>query len=172
MLVMPLAAWLAARASGSGGSSTLMVSAGIVVLGLVVLGYSAIRVRGGDWQHVDASGPIERRGLNIFLLGLFAGAGALAHWQVGYSPMTLALILSAAIILFALLAAGWCKLSLHVAFGSFATFVPGSLAAGSGLAVLVIAVAWSRLILGRHVLSDILAGALAGIVAGVLFQTL
>lgn len=172
MLVMPLAAWLAARAHHGDGPTTLAVLAGIVVLGLIVFSFSAMQVRAGRWQHVDASATSERRGLNIFLLGLFVAAAALAGWKLGHSPITVALLLAAAIILLALLVAPWCKLSLHVAFGCFAIFVPGSLLIGAGLAILVIVVAWSRLALGRHDLTDILVGMLAGSAAGVVFQIL
>lgn len=169
MLVMPLAAWLAATVNGSDGSSTLVVLSGIVVLGLIVFSFSAIQVRGGRWQHVDASAATERRGLNVFLLGLFVAAAALAGWYFGHSPVTVALLVAAAIILLALLISPWCKLSLHVAFGCFAIFVPGSLALGAGFGVLVLAVAWSRLVLGRHDMADILAGMLAGVAAGIAF---
>jgi len=171
MLVMPLAAWLAARNSRGDGSTTWLVLIAIVALGLVVLAYSASRVRGGHWQHVDASAPDERRGLNLFLLGVFVLAAALAAWHSGNSPITVALLLAAAVILLALLTAACCKLSLHVAFACFAIFVPGSFAAAAGIAILAIAVAWSRLVLGRHDRRDILVGALAGMVAGILFQT-
>ncbi len=172
MLVMPLAAWLTARANGSDDSAALILLLGIVGIGVVVYSFSAIQVRGGRWQHVDASATSERRGLNVFLLGLFVAAAALAGWYFGYSPVTLALLLAAAIILLALLISPCCKLSLHVAFGCYAIFIPGSLALGVGLAIVVIAVAWSRLVLGRHDLTDILAGMLAGIAAGIAFQNL
>lgn len=172
MLVMPLAAWLTTRNRHGDDATALPVLAAIAVLGLLVLAYSASRVRGGHWQHVDASAPGERRGLNVFLLGLFGLAAALAAWHSGHSPITVALLLAAAVILLALLTAPWCKLSLHVAFACFAIFVPGSLAAAAGMAILAVAVAWSRLALGRHERRDILVGALAGMVAGILFQTL
>src|SRR5690606_21515203 len=71
MLVMPLAAWLETRNRHADDATALPVLAAIAVLGLLVLAYSASRVRGGHWQHVDASVPGERRGLNVFLLGLF-----------------------------------------------------------------------------------------------------
>lgn len=171
MLVMPLAACLATRNRHGDDATALPVLAAIAVLGLLVLAYSASRVRGGHWQHVDASAPDERHGLNVFLLGLFVLAATLAAWHTGHSPITVALLLAAAVILLALLTAPWCKLSLHVAFACFAIFVPGSLAAAGGMAILAVAVAWSRLQLGRHDRRDIVVGALAGMVAGILFQT-
>lgn len=172
MLVMPLAAWLAIRASGSDANTTLVVLSSIVVIGLIVLSFSAIQVRSGRWQHVDASVTTERRVLNAFLLGLFVVATMLAGWYFGHSPVTVALLLAAAIILFALVISPWCKLSLHVAFGCFAIFVPESLMIGLGFAIFVLAVAWSRLVLGRHNRADILVGMLAGIAAGITFQLL
>ncbi len=172
MLVMPLAAWLAARTNGSDGSTTLIILANIGILGLIVFAFSALQVRCGRWQHVDASAASERRGLNIFLLGLFVAAAVLAGCYFSHSRVTVALLVAAAIILLALLISPWCKLSLHVAFGCFAIFVPGSPALGAGLAVIVLAVAWSRLVLDRHDLADILVGMLTGMAAGIAFQIL
>ena len=172
LLVMPLAAWLAIRAKGSDGNTTLVVLSSIAVIGLIVLSFTAIQVRSGRWQHVDASATTERRGLNLFLIGLFVVAAAAAGWYFGHSPITVALLLAAAIILFALIVSPWCKLSLHVAFGCFAIFVPGSLMIGLGFAIFVLVVAWSRLVLGRHNLADVFVGMLAGIAAGIAFQLL
>ena len=78
MLVMPAAAWCAARESGVGAQPTFAIIAGLAVLGLLVLAYSAWNVGRGRWQHVDASAPTERGQLNRFLLGLFTLAAVVA----------------------------------------------------------------------------------------------
>ena len=169
ILVIPLAAWLASRDSGATLRSSLEVIGGILLLGITVLGISAVQVRRGRWRHVDASNTSERRSLNSLLLLLFGGAAALTWFGQGVTPMFLALTLSAAIILFALLAARVCKLSLHVAFIAFAAFIPGTMVAGISIGVLCAGVAWSRLVLGRHVVPDLIAGLLAGVAAGMVF---
>lgn len=170
MLVMPVAAGLAARERGLDVQPTLAIMAGLASLGLLVLAYSVLRVSRGQWQHVDASAPAERGQLNRFLLGLFSLATAVALGLPAPTRLALAFALSAAIILLALSLGRWCKLSLHVAFIAFAALVPGDLAALAGFAVFGLAVAWSRLALGRHVWRDLAAGLLAGLGAGIVFQ--
>jgi hypothetical protein len=170
MLVMPLAALLAARASGIDRAHALAVSAAIAFVGLLVLGFSGLQVRRGRWRHVDASGKDERRGLNIFLLPLFALASVLAWWRLGVSPLPVALMLAAGVVALAILLSAWCKLSLHMAFVSFAALIPGSSSALLAFGLLGVAVAWSRLALHRHVRLDLFAGLLAGVAAGIIYQ--
>jgi heme/copper-type cytochrome/quinol oxidase subunit 3 len=80
------------------------------------------------------------------------------------------LLLTAAIVLVALLVAPWCKLSLHVACLAFAALLPGTT---TGLLVfggLGVAVAWSRLALARHDRRDLVVGLLVGLAAGWVFR--
>jgi membrane-associated phospholipid phosphatase len=81
--------------------------------------------------------------------------------------MSVALALSGALIVIALLVARWVKVSLHVAFAAFATALlwPIKLAVIAGIFVTA-AVAWSRLVLGRHVAADVIAGLLLGAATG------
>ena len=170
MLVMPAAAWCAARESGIGAQAAFAIIAGLAVPGLLVLAYSAWCVGRGLWQHVDASAPVERAQLNRFLLGLFSLAAVLAVWLPAPPRLALAFALSAAIILLALGLSRWCKLSLHVAFTAFAALVPDKPVIMAAFAVLGLAVAWSRLALGRHGWTDLGAGLLAGLGAGIVLR--
>jgi len=160
-----LAAWLA-----GGGAGTHAV--GIVIAGLLgamlVMGYSFRRVRSGAWAHVDASERGERRSLNRFLLVAFvaaACAGIALRWP---PPVTLALLLSASMVALAMLAARWCKASLHLAFAMFSAallYPVSAWAVAAGLLV-ALAIAWSRLRLRRHVRADLWCGAVIGAAAG------
>ena len=163
-----LAAWLAT--DGAGTQALGIVIAGLLTA-LLVMGYSIWRVRSGAWAHVDASGRGERRGLNRFLLaGLIAAsiAGYALHWP---PPLLLSLLLSAAMVAAAMLAAHWCKPSLHLAF---AVYSAGLLHAVSGWAVAAgllaaLTIAWSRLHLRRHVVVDLWCGTIIGAAAGAAF---
>ena len=163
-----LAAWIAG--GGGGGQAP-----GIAVVGLLavvlVMGYSYRRVRSGDWAHVDASGSRERGSLNRLLLVVFGAAtiaGVALQWP---HQVLLGLLLSAAMVAAAMLAARWCKPSLHLAFAllsagfllavSWAALAAGLLAA--------MAIAWSRLYLRRHVAADLWCGAMIGAAAGAAF---
>lgn len=170
VLVLPLAAWLAG-ARGSPGSGTTL--AGFAGFGALVMGWSWWQVGRGRWSHVDASGHGERRSLNRFLLVALA-LGALLAWRLAPAPVALAIGLSLPLVLAALLSARWFKLSLHVAFASYAAVLlwragPWATALGLGFTA---ALAWSRLRLQRHAPRDLVAGACAGVAAGLLFWRL
>jgi membrane-associated phospholipid phosphatase len=81
--------------------------------------------------------------------------------------MSIALALSGALVLVALLVARWVKVSLHAAFAAFATTLlwPITLAVAGGVLVTA-AVVWSRLVLRRHVAADVMAGLVLGVAAG------
>jgi hypothetical protein len=169
-LLMPLAA--SANAANRSGSAGLVFTVGAVsvALALVVMLFSAWQVRAGRWHHVDASVPQERRSLNLLLCGLLFGGAALLL-ALGAAPeVALGLGLGGVLVLLALLLQRWLKLSLHVAFASYAALLAwpawGWMLAGLGLAA---AVAWSRLVLGRHRPPDLWAGALAGVLVGAVF---
>ena len=168
LLVMPVAALLAMRAHGADVASTRTLMIVLGSLGLALLVYSSVQVRRGHWQHIDASQPIERRRLNGVLLLVLGGATLWAFVRQGWTSLTVASGAAAMIVVAALLLSRWLKLSLHVAFGVFAAFLPGPGWAALGLATLAAAVAWSRWVLQRHTPRDLLAGTLVGAMAGLL----
>jgi hypothetical protein len=163
---MPVAAVIASP--GRLGPAAFAVSAACAA---AVLGYSLFKARRGDWLHVDASIPSERAQLSSRVgVGLLAAAGAL--WLAGlHVGFAMVVGLSGLIVVVGHAFRGVAKLSLHVAFAVFATFLvwPSHLASAA-LAVVAVSVAWSRLVLRRHVVADIILGALAGAAAGVAFR--
>ncbi|TKS54314.1 phosphatase PAP2 family protein [Luteimonas yindakuii] len=163
LLVLPLALLLPMATIDA--AATTRTALGTAVCAAVVMGWSWWRVRGGHWRHVDASGVHERRGLNRFLLPLLALGALLALPQPW---LALRLALAAAIVAVALLLARWCTLSLHAAFASYATVLLWAWHAGAGLAMLVFAglIVASRLVLARHSVRDVVAGAAVGSLAG------
>lgn len=173
VLLMPLAVWLAVQ-QRQAPRAVLWLALGLTLaVAAAVTGFSLWKVRRGRWRHVDASVPAERRELNGFAAGALltaAGAALLAG-----APRSVALGLAAggALVLLAQATRGWCKLSLHAAFGALAVALAWPQGrAMAALALLMAGVAWSRLELRRHGRLDVAAGLLAGAVAGVLFQAL
>jgi hypothetical protein len=171
LLLLPAALTLpAALRDGDPGALRSMLP-GFALFAALVLGWSWWQVRRGRWAHIDASQPPERRALNRTLLVAMV-IGALLAWLGLPTPyLALALVLSAAILIVALLAARWCKLSLHVAFAVYAAgllWPLGAVAVGAGCIFAGI-LAWSRLQLSRHRPRDLVAGAIAGGVATTLY---
>jgi membrane-associated phospholipid phosphatase len=75
------------------------------------------------------------------------------------------------VVVMASLLRRWLKLSLHAAFAVFAaSLLWPSVMAVVGLLALAVAVAWSRLVLRRHTLGEVVVGLLAGGAAGVGFH--
>jgi len=155
---------------GRASSAALIVS---VVCGIagVVLAFSFWQVRRGQWQHVDASARAERRSLNLFLaIVLFLGA-AVASFQLAEPGLSLGLLLSGLLIVAVMLVAPCFKLSLHAAFAAFAVLLLWPLrlwyVALAGIAA--VAICWSRVVLARHTVVEVMGGSLLGGLFGVCF---
>lgn len=170
LVVMP-AVVLALMVLQSGGRNAGWALAGLLATGLLIMLFSRHQVRRGRWQHVDASGKEERSSLNRFLLALLIVATLACLLGGASRPLTLGLGLSAAMLVVAMATARWCKLSLHLAFATFAALLLASLSWWVCLAGLLFAavVAWSRLHLQRHVPRDLIAGGGTGLLAGLAF---
>lgn len=139
---------------------------GVVALGVLVplSAFVVWQVRRGRWADVDASRPADRPALFAVALALLGG---LAAWLAlsGAPPVLARGVAGAcAVVLVAGAALGRVKLSLHVAFATYSATVMSFVAppVAVGIAALVPFLAWSRLVLKRHTVAELVAGAVAG----------
>lgn len=171
LIFLSAAALIAATQKGVTMQQLKLIGLIMMTLGLVAMVYSFFQVRSGRWSHIDASARGERKSLNLFLATLcLLSAGIL--WALTDRPhMAIALTLSGTLFLIALFVAKWVKLSLHTAFAVFATALvwPNMIAISIGIVITALVI-WSRLVLGRHVISDIIVGFLTGLILGVIYQ--
>jgi hypothetical protein len=170
-LLVPAA--VAVAASGTDAPPQLLPAAlATALLVTVIVGlYSLWQVRAGRWAHIDASHPRERHQLNLFLAASLGGASLLL-WALG-QPLQVALGPLVAGLLVALthLLRHWLKVSLHAAFAVFAvTLVWPHPVLTPALALLAWGVAWSRLVLRRHTLPEVLLGLALGAAPGAAFR--
>lgn len=172
-LLMPSTVAWAASIRGASPEILRQAIAASVFVAVSVVVYSAIQVRTGRWQHVDASIPRERGQLNLFLAVVLLGAAALVGSRGDQQAVAMGLAFGGAIVVFAILSRRWLKLSLHAAFAVFAAALLWP-HLGSVLLVLVLAagVSWSRLTLRRHTASEVMVGLLLGGVVGLAFNLL
>jgi membrane-associated phospholipid phosphatase len=172
-LLMPLAVVAAARLRGA-DVTVVWGAAGAAVFAAVAVGiFSAVKVRRGGWQHVDASQPAERRELNRFLLPLLFGLSAVLALAGQPRSTVLGMALGGLLVFGAHLLRRQLKVSLHVAFAVFAALLLWPSHGGTvPLLVLAAGVAWSRLALGRHTPAEVVLGALAGAACGGLWVVL
>jgi hypothetical protein len=138
-----------------------------IVLAIGVFAWWAVRK--GAWEHVDASRPQERRSLNRLAFGVLSLAAATAWLSPSMRLSSVGFAAGAALV-----AVGWLglprfKMSLHMSFAAFgaALLWPYGIAAVVAASLLAVGVGWSRLILMRHTVREVLVGAVAGVIAGV-----
>jgi hypothetical protein len=154
------------QSSGSAIRPVLLVVVAVVVP-IAVLMFR--QVRRGRWSNVDASNPSERPMLfGVGLAGLVAALG----WLLLYDPRSFlvrGLLVVAAFLLVAALLTRWIKLSLHVAFAALTatTLCLLGSAIGYALAVVVPVLFWSRIVLARHRVMELVVGLVLGVLAGV-----
>jgi len=169
LVVIPVA--VATLVSHERTSSTAWIVSVVCGIAGVVLAFSLWQVRRGHWQHIDASAQAERRSLNLFLaIVLFLGA-AVAFYQLPGSGLSLGLLLSGLLIVAAMLASPWVKLSLHASFAAFAVLLLWPLKLWYvALAIVAAAgICWSRVMLGRHTIVEVLGGSFLGGLFGACF---
>lgn len=145
----------------------------VAVLGFVAIAFSGWHVHTGRWQHLDAVKPDERKVLNGFLAALLLISSALA-WRYFPEPgLAYGLLTASVAIVIALALSRWLKLSLHSCFAAIAAGIlwPSEIALFAGIAITA-AVYWSRLILHRHTLWELVAGSLIGCICAVGYQLL
>ena len=171
VVLVLVAALISASAQGASHQQLRLIGGALATFAVIVVGFSWLQVRTGRWSHVDASIRNERNSLNVFLVTLCL-LSAVLLWFLTHRPhLSVALALSGALILTAFLSARLVKVSLHVAFAAFATALLWQIKVAFIAGVLVTAaVMWSRLVLGRHVAADVLAGLLLGAAAGGAFH--
>jgi len=137
----------------------------LLVLGAIAVGFALWHVRTGQWQHIDAVHPAERKILNGFLAALLLISSILA-WKYFPEPgLAYGLLVSGVAILIAMILSPWLKISLHSCFAAVAAGIlwPSMMAIVVGL-IITTAVYWSRLFLHRHTSSELLTGSMVGVV--------
>ena len=151
-------------------SAALIVSTICGIAGFV-LAFSFWQVRRGQWQHIDASARAERRSLNLFLaIVLFLGA-AVAFYQLPGPGLSLGLLLSGLLIVAVMFVSLWVKLSLHASFAAFAVLLlwPLKLWCVALASLAALGICWSRVVLGRHTIVEVLGGSFLGGLFGACF---
>lgn len=166
-LLVPAASAVALALADPGPGRRMSILLLPAAIALLTVAYAVRQVRRGAWTHVDASRPAERRGLQFVLLALFGGLALLSSWREAPPAWGAALLGAAVVVGVAVLAARWCKPSLHFGFALFAAALPWPHAWACGiLLVLALAIGGSRVVLGRHTLPDLGVAGIAGLLAG------
>lgn len=139
-----------------------------VVIMLAVGVFSWWQVRQGAWEHVDASRPRERGSLSRLAFGVWLLAAGAAWVSPSMRLSSFGFALGAALVVVGWVGLPRFKMSLHSSFAVFGASLlwPYGVTAVVAAGLLAATVGWSRLVLQRHTAHEVLAGAVAGVVAG------
>ncbi|MGY0556444.1 MULTISPECIES: hypothetical protein [unclassified Lysobacter] len=171
VVVMMVAAAVATNAGGPAPGRVWQALGLTLAAAAVVMIYSVLQTRSGRWSHIDASQPHERSQLNRFAAWVLLGLAAILAAAGSDRGVVAAIGLSGVIVLAGHVLRGRLKISLHVGFAMFAACIVWPQAvAFAGLLAAAVVVAWSRLVLRRHRISEVLVGAVTGLACGVAFQ--
>jgi len=124
------------------------------------------RRRGGHWQTVDASRRQERP--LLYALALLVAGGQWWWMGGGASAISTGMLAVVALLCVAGIANRWIKLSLHMASLAFAGVALLPLLPPAGIAAIALLplLGWARLRMARHMLPEVVGGALLGLAFG------
>jgi membrane-associated phospholipid phosphatase len=167
-ILLPLTITLALfdRVSGVKTFSTVAIYLVSTILPLLVLIW--YKVSSGKWADYDVSDQGQRRYFYPVTLAI-AALNILLFWLMN---LPRALLMGAWVSLFLLLAGvmlnlRW-KVSLHTMFGAYCAIalLSNNLVLSVTLLVLVMMIGWSRVVLGRHTVGQVISGTCLGSAGG------
>ena len=168
MLMLVVAASLR-TSHGMQSARIIAVTAAIAFVPITIA--IAVATKSGRWQNADASRPAERP--LLFTVSLCVVAVLIAVVLIWHPATFLArgAIAAGALIVVAWVLLRWIKLSLHVAFTAYAAVAMLAVAPlmAALLAAAIPVVVWARLRMTRHVVAEVVAGALLGFAVGGVF---
>ena len=157
----------ASRQTAGDALGSVAIVVAFTIVPLIVL--MTRQVRHGAWENVDASNQKERPILYFAVgLGLMALLGYLAVLQP-QSFLMRGVVTTLGMLAVCAVTTRWIKVSLHLAFGALAATALALMGSVLGYVLVLVlpALAWSRLVLGRHTLLEVVLGTIAGVIAGV-----
>lgn len=170
LVLLPLT--IALTLIGNVSPSRLLTIVAIFTASTVVPMLFIIRrkVAAGTWTDMDVSDHGQRG--HLYTVALAITAVSIAVFWLLDLPRG---IIAGAVISLILLLAGmainrYSKISMHAMFGSYCVVIlsASNPMFGLGAFALVAAMSWSRVVLGRHSLAQVIMGNLLGAAAGIL----
>jgi hypothetical protein len=152
-----------------GDTSALRIAGLVAVVGLVPLGlFMRQRFLSGRWQTVDASAPKDRPVAFVAAFAVLVPFTLYFHFVERSAILVRGSLVLAGMMLVAAILNRWIKISGHLAFAAFSAVILARIGLAYGVVVglFIPVLAWSRVVLGRHTYSEVLAGCILGLVAG------
>jgi hypothetical protein len=161
VLLVSTASWNLHGSHRAIRTTCIVIGAVLIPLGLFIWN----RYSTGRWQTVDASAPEDRPALYTVSFALLIPLGF--YFLYGERAAEMMRGFAAVAILIGVAAAlnRWIKLSAHLTMATFAAVIITRLVPNFGWALIAFlpTLGWSRLILSRHSISEVIGGFLLGL---------
>ncbi len=174
LVLLPLTIALSLLGRLSGTRLVVVVAVFLASTVIPMLFIIRRKVAAGRWSDMDVSDHGQRSGLYKVALPIILTSIGI-FWVFEFPRGLIVGSLVSLILLLAGMAINrFSKLSMHAMFGAYCVVIllVGSLALGFAGALLVAGMSWSRVVLGRHSIMQVIGGNFLGAAAGVLLWVL
>jgi membrane-associated phospholipid phosphatase len=160
VLLVLLLSWTLDRPA-AGRITGFVAAIGLIPTGLLLWRRAPSRRR----QTADASAPDDRAILYFSLFAVLLLSSVYFHFVEHSALLVRGSAITALMSAVAAVFNRWIRLSLHLAFAVYSGLILAKIHPGYGLPILVLAplLAWSRLVLLRHTLPEVIGGAALGL---------
>ena len=143
-----------------------LIYAGITILPLMLV--IRRKVRAKEWTDHDVSEPRQRREFYWFLLVVIGGSIPLFSLFGFPRPLIVGTAVSLVLLALGMLINLWSKISIHMMFCAYCVVINTRTGAAASIIALclLLALGWSRVVLGRHTVPQVVSGAGLGALAG------
>lgn len=149
---------------------------GLIILGVIVPVIVKLlkNLKEGSITNFDVSDRNQRKSFYKFLIPILVLVNLVLHFTNQSYPTRLSFGIASLLVLSLQLINLRIKASIHVAINVFLVYLLSqhNLYFALILAILILGIAWSRLVLKRHLLIDLIWGGILGNVFGILFTIL
>lgn len=143
---------------------------GCVFVPLILWMY--IKSKNGSYTNFDVSDKIQRKSLFFFIIPLLLLATIILYSTGQSKVLWISVLFALVIILVSQIVNIYVKSSLHVSLNIYLSFliIPINYKIGVILLIMTILIGWSRIVLGRHTLKELIFGAAIGLITSLIMN--
>jgi hypothetical protein len=143
---------------------------GCVFVPLILWMY--IKSKNGSYTNFDVSDKIQRNSLFLFIIPFLIIATIILYTTGQSKVLWISVLFGLVITLISQIVNIYVKSSFHVSLNIYLSFliIPINYKVGAILLIMTILIGWSRIVLGRHTLKEVIFGAGIGLITSLIMN--